>query len=74
MSQVSDLSVKELRALAEAAELFEKILLVLSEVEAHPRDWVIHIETELQPGYLGWIGYGEGGEVIFQPAPPEVAE
>jgi hypothetical protein len=68
------LSSPELSALAEAVELYEKILDVLGRVEAYPRDHVLHVETEIQPGYLGWIGYDESGTVTFQPAPKEANE
>lgn len=73
MGEVSDLSKAEMAALSEAVDLWEKLYEVLGKVEARPRDSVLHIETEVEPGYLGWIGYNETGEVTFQPAPAEVA-
>jgi len=71
VSGVSDLSKEELGVIAEAIELWEKLLEVLGRVEARPRDYQLHIETEVDPGYLGWIGYNEGGSVTFQPAAPD---
>jgi hypothetical protein len=68
MSGVSDLSKEELTVLAEAVDVWEKLLELLSRIEAWPRDHQLHIETEVQPGYLGWIGYNEGGSITFQPA------
>lgn len=68
MSEISDLSKEEMAALSEAVDLWEKIYEVLGKVEARPCDGVLHIDTEVQPGYLGWIGYNEGGTVTFQPA------
>lgn len=73
MSDVSDLSKGEMAAISEAIDLWEKLYDVLGRVEARPRDGVLHIETEVEPGYLGWIGYNEGGSVTFQPAPPEAS-
>lgn len=71
MSEVSDLSKEELSVIAEAIDLWEKLMEVLGKVEARPRDYRLHIETEVEPGYLGWIGYNEGGSVTFQPAAPD---
>lgn len=69
MSEVSDLSKSELSALARAVELWDELLATLGKVEAYPAgNSELHIETELQPGYLGWIGYNEGGVVTFHPA------
>ena len=65
---VSDMSPEELRAVAEATELFRKIAQVLGEVEAYPQGGVLHITSEVQPGYLGWIGYNENGDITFQAA------
>lgn len=64
----SDLTKEELTALAEAVNLWEQICTVLGRIEAWPRDHVMHIETEVQPGYLGYIGCGESGAYTFQPA------
>jgi hypothetical protein len=74
VSEVSDLSKKELAVLSEVVDLFEQILDKLGAVEAWPRDHVLHIESEVQPGYLGWIGWNEGGAVTFQPAPAAAAD
>lgn len=75
MSEVSDLCKEELTALARAVELWDELFTVLGRIEARPGgDGVLHIETEVQPGYLGWIGYGEGGSIVFQPAPPPATE
>src|SRR5690606_1638807 len=69
VSEVSDLSKSELSALARAVELWDELLATLGKVEAYPAgNSELHIETELQPGYLGWIGYNEGGVVTFHPA------
>jgi len=65
---VSDLSTEELTVIARAVELWDEILTTLAKVEAYPRDYTLHINTELQPGYLGWIGCNEGGRTTFQPA------
>lgn len=71
MSDVSDLSKEEMAAISEAIDLYEKLVEVLGRVEARPANGVLHIETEVQPGYLGWIGHNESGTVTFQPAPPD---
>lgn len=70
MSEVSDLSKEEMAALSEAIDLWEQLIHALGKVEARPKDHMLHIETEVQPGYLGWIGYNEGGCITFQPASP----
>lgn len=67
MSEMSSLSKEELTVLAEAVDLYEKLLGVLGKVEAYPRDHKLHIQTEVQPGYLGWLGYDESGTLVFQP-------
>lgn len=67
-ARLSDLSKAELAALAEVIDLWEQLIVALSNVEAHPRDCVLHIDSDIEPGYLGWIGYNEGGEITFQPA------
>ena len=72
MSESSDLSAPELRAIAKATELFTEIAQVLGSVEAFPKGGVLHITSEVQPGYLGWIGYNENGDISFQPAAPPV--
>ena len=73
MSEASDLSKGELRAIARTVELWDEIHNVLSAVEARPRG-VLHIDTEIQPGHLGWIGHNENGDITFQPAAPEAAD
>jgi hypothetical protein len=70
VSEISSLSKEELTVLADVVELWEKLITLLGKVEAHPREYLLHIETEVQPGYLGWVGYDESGTVTFQPAPP----
>ncbi|AID58917.1 hypothetical protein PBI_GAIA_98 [Mycobacterium phage Gaia] len=66
---ISDLSKEELEALAKAVDLWDQICSVLSKVEAYPRNGsVLHIDTERQPGHLGWIGYSDSGVVAFQPS------
>ena len=74
MSEISDLSKQELHAIARVVELWEEIYIALGKVEAYPRGGVLHIDSEVQPGYLGWIGWNEGGDVTFQPAPPEAKD
>lgn len=65
---VSDLSKNELEAIAEVVGLWDQICQVLAKVEAYPRNGsVLHIDTEVQPGYLGWVGYSDHGDVTFQP-------
>lgn len=59
---------KELRVLADAVDSFNALVENLSEIEAWPRDWQLHIDSEIEPGYLGHIGYDEGGAITFQPA------
>lgn len=68
MSDPSDLSKEELAAISEAIDLWDKLLTILGRVEARPRDCVLHIATEVEPGYLGWIGFNESGSITFQPA------
>jgi hypothetical protein len=68
MTQPSSLTASELTAISKAVELFQQIIDALSPVEANPRDWKLDICTEVQPGYLGWIGYDESGALGFQPA------
>lgn len=58
---------EELRALARSVELFEELHITLGAVEAFPRDHFIHIHSEIDPFYLGVIGFDEGGCVTFQP-------
>lgn len=66
---VSDLSSQELRALARVVELWDEICSELAKVQAYPRDGsVLHIDTELPPGYLGWVGWNESGDITFQPS------
>lgn len=68
---ISDLSKKELSALARVVELWDEIWTVLSTIDAHPQSASLHIDSELYPGYLGWVGWNEGGDITFQPAPAE---
>jgi hypothetical protein len=69
MSEVSDLSRQELAALSKVVELWDEICSVLAKVEAHPRDGlVLHIDSEIHPFYLGWVGYNENGDITFQPS------
>lgn len=71
---ISDLSKKELQVLARVVELWDEIYTELGKIEASPQVGVLHIDTELYPGYLGWIGWNEGGYITFQPAPAESVE
>ncbi|AAN12809.1 gp167 [Mycobacterium phage Omega] len=64
---ISDLTSEELKTLAEVVDLYEQIVLKLSNINAFARG-VLHIETENEPYYLGWVGYGEHGSLTFQPA------
>lgn len=68
MSAPSDLSKEELRVIAEVVELWELIVLKLSQVNAWPRDNELHIHSRSISDYLGWVGHNEGGDVTFQPA------
>lgn len=68
MSKVSDLSVAELKALARAVELWEELLTTLGRIEAFPGTPEVHIHSDMEPGYLGWIGYNENACLTFQPA------
>lgn len=68
---ISDLSKQELSALARATELWDEIWTTLATIDARPQVPCLHIDTEVYPGYLGWIGWNEGGDITFQPAPAE---
>lgn len=68
MSEISDLTKEEMIVLAEVVDLWDTIIMVLGKIEAHPRDYVLHVETDVEPGYLGWVGCNEGGTITFQPA------
>lgn len=65
---IASLTKDELTALAEVVDLWEKLLVALSNVQAHPRGHSLHICSEIEPFYLGWVGYDESGTLTFQPA------
>lgn len=66
MSTVS-YTPKELQTIAHVTGMWETIVKKLADIDAWPRDGALHIESEVSPGYLGWVGYDEGGEIAFSP-------
>lgn len=64
---VSDLSKQELTAISRVVELYDEIFTTLCEVDARPSG-PLHIESEYCPGYLGWVGFNENGDITFQPS------
>jgi hypothetical protein len=70
---IGDLSKEEMAAISQVIELWDAIYAVLGRVQARPKDGILHIESEIHPFYLGWVGWNEGGDITFQPAPPGTA-